>query len=272
MPTLLSVAVQNTFIKAGANLTAQLAAQWHADNPPPLDRQRILEFAVFGFVGALVGFKWHGFLEDTFPTREAGSGLPRIVIVSPVTHAPGERAKEKDDDLPLHPMRAPSPAVGTPAAASAIATATSMTADLPVGGRAAAPSSSSSGPGIRWRNVWAKLVADQTVGLSFMITIFLFITNVARQPSLADVAAVIHDKLFGLVLAGWHIWPAVAIVNFLWVPVRWRVLVGSVVGFGWNIFLSIVSMRASTTAVSGSVPLGAGTGGLQAGGQQAPHG
>jgi protein Mpv17 len=246
MPTLLSVAIQNTFIKASANLTAQLAAQWHSDNPPPLDRQRILEFAAFGFVGALVGFKWHGFLEDTFPTREAGSGLPRIVIVSPVTHT-------HDKDIPLQPIKGNSNVPGAVADASS---------DLPVGGRAPPP-----GPGIRWRNVWAKLVADQTVGLSFMITIFLFITNVARQPSLGDVLAVIHAKLFGLVLAGWHIWPAVAIVNFLWVPVRWRVLVGSVVGFGWNIFLSIVSMKA-TAAATVAAP---GVGPPQAAGQP-PHG
>ncbi|KAH6689767.1 hypothetical protein F5X68DRAFT_230375 [Plectosphaerella plurivora] len=226
----MSVAIQNTLIKASANLTAQLAAQWHSDNPPPLDRQRILEFAAFGFVGALVGFKWHGFLEDTFPTREAGSGLPRIVIVSPVTHA-------HDKDIPLQPMKANAPG-------GASITGDTAT-DLPVGGRAPG-----SGAGIRWRNVWAKLVADQTVGLSFMITIFLFITNVARQPSLSDVLTVIHAKLFGLVLAGWHIWPAVAIVNFLWVPVRWRVLVGSVVGFGWNIFLSIHSMKATAAAVA----------------------
>ncbi|KAI0011845.1 Mpv17/PMP22 family protein [Xylariaceae sp. FL0662B] len=95
---------------------------------------------------------------------------------------------------------------------------------------------------INWRNVVFKVVLDQTVGFFVLLAVFLFITNVGRVPNLGFILEVWRQKIWGLLKAGWTIWPAVAVINFLWVPVRSRVLVGACVGFGWNIFLSIFSM------------------------------
>ncbi|CAI4212394.1 unnamed protein product [Parascedosporium putredinis] len=78
-------------------------------------------------------------------------------------------------------------------------------------------------PDLIWRNVIAKLVLDQTFGLLASGCVFLICTNIAR--------------------AGWHIWPLVAMCNYLWVPVRSRVLVAVFVGFGWSIFLSIFARK-----------------------------
>ena len=72
--------------------------------------------------------------------------------------------------------------------------------------------------------------------------------HVARVQRLGDILDIIGQKLFRLILAGWHIWPIVGLISFVWIPVRWRVLVGGCIGFGWNIFLSIVAV--STTPVS----------------------
>ncbi|KAI0156254.1 hypothetical protein BJ166DRAFT_352892 [Pestalotiopsis sp. NC0098] len=218
MPSMLSTAIHNTFIKAAANLTAQIAVQWSSAEPQPLDRQRILEFAVFGFVGAHIGYIWHHLLERQFPTHI----IPRVGPVLPVI-APGEKDKDVAIPLPLPPQ---------PSGAAA---------DQVPGAGPSPPATR-----VSWRNVVAKLVADQTVGLCVMISVFLVITNVARVPHLADVLAVVHDKLWRLLRAGWNLWPIVAMCNFLWVPVRWRVLVSSCVGFLWNIFLSLVSMGPAT--------------------------
>lgn len=239
MPSQLSTSIQNTFIKAGANLTAQVVARWQSNDPKPLDLQRILEFAIFGFVGAQLGYMWQCFLEDTFPTRttatisltslsasaSSSSAVPSVQVV-----APGDKDDAgKIELVPTSPHPHSHPHRGGPA----------TTTTGPGEGPMLDPRNA---PGIRWRNVWAKLIADQTVGISLMITIFLIITNIARQPTFGDVLVIIRQKLFGLVRAGWHIWPAVAIINFIWVPVRWRVLISSFVGFGWNIFLSVFSM------------------------------
>ncbi|KAH6654039.1 hypothetical protein BKA67DRAFT_564022 [Truncatella angustata] len=205
MPSMIQTAIHNTFIKAAANLTAQLAVQWTTTaERQPLDLQRILEFAVFGFVGAHIGYAWHLFLERQFPTHT----IPKVG--QPPVIAPGEKDKDVAITIP-----APAPAAGQAGGATAK---------------------------LSWRNVVAKLIADQTVGLCVMISTFLIITNIARVPHFVDVFGVIEEKLWRLVRAGWNLWPIVAMCNFLWVPVRWRVIVSSCVGFLWNIFLSVVSM------------------------------
>ncbi|KAK8051642.1 hypothetical protein PG993_003027 [Apiospora rasikravindrae] len=242
MPSLLATALQNTCIKAAANLTAQLASRWHAEGTPePLDKQRILEFAFFGFIGALIGYEWHHGLERHFPTRTR-------------TFKRRHRPTASDN---LEKGRDPEEKPAVPGAASG-------------------SSSSSNGGGgssgdlkINYRNVAAKLLLDQTISLSLMITLFLIVTNILRLPTLALVFGVVRRKLWGLLRAGWTIWPAVGLVNFLWVPVRSRVLVASCVGFGWNIFLSIMAARhaeehrtmgLSAVGVGGAAAAGAGMG------------
>lgn len=211
MPSMLATALQNTCIKAAANLTAQLASRWHAEGTPePLDKQRILEFAFFGFIGALIGYEWHHGLERHFPTR---------------TRTFKQRRPAAGDNLEKGRDPEEKPAV-------------------PESGGGGSGSGSSGGDlKISYRNVAAKLVLDQTISLSLMITLFLIITNILRLPTLALVFGVVRRKLWGLLRAGWTIWPAVGLVNFIWVPVRSRVLVASCVGFGWNIFLSVMAAR-----------------------------
>lgn len=47
------------------------------------------------------------------------------------------------------------------------------------------------------------------------------------------------QESFGIFKAGLKLWPAVSIVNFAAVPVENRVLVGSLAGVVWNIYLSL---------------------------------
>ncbi|KAK9421385.1 putative Amine oxidase domain-containing protein [Seiridium unicorne] len=166
MPSMLTTAIHNTFIKGAANLTAQLAVQWNATDPQPLDLQRILEFAIFGFIGAHIGYIWHHFLEHQFPTHT----IPHVG--QPPVIAPGE--KDKDASAPLPPPPA-------------------STADQGSGGGATK---------VSWKNVMAKVIADQTVGLCVMITTFLIITNIARVPHLVDVFQVVEEKLWRLCIVG----------------------------------------------------------------------
>lgn len=40
-------------------------------------------------------------------------------------------------------------------------------------------------------------------------------------------------------VAGYKLWPAVSLISFTLVPVERRTLVGSLVGFGWGVFLAL---------------------------------
>ena len=238
---MLSTACQNAVLKGAANLTAQVTANWHATQFVPIDRQRILEFAIYGFVGANINYVWQDFLERTFPTRRAAAAHQK-------QHFRPAPVGDKDDGGKSEHHVIPVASIAPPSAVAA-GIGPSATSH-----HHALPSAAAKDGGISWFNVLAKLVADMTLGLGFLICILLFITNVARVQRFADILDIIGQKLFRLLLAGWHIWPIVGLISFVWIPVRWRVLVGGCIGFGWNIFLSIVAV--STTPISATAKPG----------------
>ncbi|PKS08640.1 hypothetical protein jhhlp_005027 [Lomentospora prolificans] len=200
----LRLACQGMAMKVSANLVVQGLAHRRSPETSPFDGQQVLEFALYGFIGSQVGNVVQYLLEDWFPTGTSQGGE-----VLPATMASGQIEK-KDDDSSLAGK-----------------------------GRTCLRIS----PDLIWRNVLAKLVLDQTFGLFISGCVFLICTNIARVPHPLMVVQVIEQKIFALVRAGWHIWPLVAICNYLWVPVRSRVLVAVFVGFGWSIFLSIFARK-----------------------------
>ncbi|KAL4875843.1 hypothetical protein BJY04DRAFT_200916 [Aspergillus karnatakaensis] len=104
------------------------------------------------------------------------------------------------------------------------------------------PSRLKGSPKTLWHNVLFKLVLDQTVGLFIMNTVFLVSTHAIRLSDLRLVIMEVNRKIWPLIRKAWKIWPACALINFLWVPVESRVLVASCVGFGWNIFLTLYAL------------------------------
>lgn len=61
---------------------------------------------------------------------------------------------------------------------------------------------------------------------------------VAPEYQQVPLLTVLQDTL-PLMMAGWKLWPAVSLLNFTIVPVNRRILVGSIVGLFWGIFLSL---------------------------------
>ena len=84
-------------------------------------------------------------------------------------------------------------------------------------------------PGLNWANILIKLLLDQTLGQLIINTAFLVCTNAARLQNAGLIAQEIQTRILGILFASWKIWPLVALVNFVWVPVEWRVVVASFV-------------------------------------------
>lgn len=202
----LLTAIRAFFLKAAANLTAQLVARWHAQElvPQPIDRQRILEFAVYGFFQAQLGYFWHIFLERLFPSRRAVE-----IPVSPT------KEKANDDEE---------------SRLSTEGTSVNLLEVL-----------RSSRRGVIWWNIAAKLLLDQTIGMFCFLSIFLAWTNFFRVQHISEIPAIWRAKIFTIIYASWAIWPWVMTLNFVLVPVEKRQLVSVCVGFCWNIVLSLLT-------------------------------
>lgn len=96
---------------------------------------------------------------------------------------------------------------------------------------------------INWGNILLKLLLDQTIGLFVTNVTFIVCTSATRLRSSQLILREIDARIWSILKAGWKIWPAMALINFIWIPWQWRVVVNSVVGFGWNIVLSLLSAR-----------------------------
>lgn len=203
----LSTAIRALFLKAAANLTAQLVGRWHAQDPipQPIDRQRILEFAIYGFFQAQLGYFWHIFLERLFPSRRSIDIVPLAV--------PKEKGDE-DEESRL----------------STEGTSVNFRDIL-----------KSSGQGVIWWNIIAKLLLDQTIGAFCFLSIFLAWTNFFRVQHVSEIPAIWRAKIVTILYASWAIWPWVMTLNFVLVPVEKRQLVSVCVGFCWNIILSLLT-------------------------------
>ncbi|KPM42958.1 hypothetical protein AK830_g3644 [Neonectria ditissima] len=209
----LRLAGQAMAIKVSANLVVQLLMRWNdASSRAWLDWQQVGEFALYGLMGSQVGNVIQFLLEDWFPTRNAPVGGLLPDTLGHVRQLEEKKTKADDDKASHEPPQ-------------------SWRAYFRIG------------DDVSYRNVLAKLVLDQTLGLFISGCIFLTCTNFMRVPQLPMVLDVIRARIWPLIKAGWHIWPLVAVCNFLWVPVRSRVLVAVCVGFGWSIFLSVFAMR-----------------------------
>ncbi|CAM1504162.1 Fc.00g017530.m01.CDS01 [Cosmosporella sp. VM-42] len=216
------LAAQAMTLKVSANLVVQFLHRWESWQDPkqpsiPFDWQQVLEFAMYGLFGSQIGNIVQFILEDWFPTRNAPVGqlLPDTLGQARHLQQLQDEKKQKQDDV--------------------------VVSDGTTGRRWL--NSLKVSPDVSWRNVLAKLVLDQTLGLFISGSVFLICTNIARVTHPLLVVPVIRERIWTLIKAGWHIWPLVAICNFLWVPVRSRVLVAVFVGFGWSIFLSVFAAR-----------------------------
>jgi protein Mpv17 len=109
-------------------------------------------------------------------------------------------------------------------------------------------------------NTVKKFMLDQTIGT--IVNTVLFIVGIGalkgkdRHAIFRDVDRVLlrfcfqerhgannKQDFWPLIRSGWKLWPMVSLVNFVLVPVDQRILVGSIVGLFWGIYLSLFVAR-----------------------------
>jgi hypothetical protein len=97
--------------------------------------------------------------------------------------------------------------------------------------------------------VLIKLILDQTIGALLNNLMFLaYIGYVNAPPAIPGktggpwvaVQREVQDKLWPIMIDGYKVWPVFSLLSFLFIPVDKRVVVGCLVGVGWNIYLSLM--------------------------------
>ncbi|KAF7165461.1 hypothetical protein CNMCM6106_001619 [Aspergillus hiratsukae] len=98
------------------------------------------------------------------------------------------------------------------------------------------------------KNTVAKVVIDQTVGAAINTVAFIMTMGLLRGQDFEVIKAQIHNPglmrrqdFWPIMLAGFKLWPFVSILNFTVVPADKRLLVGSLFGVIWAVYLSLMS-------------------------------
>lgn len=97
-------------------------------------------------------------------------------------------------------------------------------------------------------NVFIKFLLDQTLGAVVNTLMFLAFMGYANAPVTASgrlgaqeaVKQEVNAKFWPILLDGYKLWPFFSLISFLFIPVHKRVVMGALVGVGWNIYLSLM--------------------------------
>lgn len=98
-------------------------------------------------------------------------------------------------------------------------------------------------PGRSIRQVLKKVLIDQTVASPCVIFLFFVTLGALRRSSAAEIWAEMKDKALTLYTAEWVVWPPAQVLNFYFLPTRFRVLWDNTISLGYDVYTSAVINR-----------------------------
>ncbi|KAH7021952.1 hypothetical protein EDB80DRAFT_693882 [Ilyonectria destructans] len=218
MPPILSVTLLNTILAATSSLLAQALTWYRTNQPLIIDWAPVAQFIIWTIISTPPNYLWQDYLEQTFPAY----------------HAAAEKARRSDDKA-VDGMIAKVDLVE---------------------------------PKFNVRNALVKTMLDQTAGAAvntFLFSVFIHALKAAMtrpagleasgqtvafsfSGSVVDydrvdwslVLARAQAEFFPLLMAGWKLWPAVSLINFVFIKtVEGRNLLSGLAGVGWGIYMSL---------------------------------
>ncbi|KAI4491067.1 hypothetical protein M0802_010484 [Mischocyttarus mexicanus] len=88
--------------------------------------------------------------------------------------------------------------------------------------------------------VLKKVIIDQLVCSPLCISIFFLTVGLLEGSNLSELNYEIVNKAHKLYLAEWIIWPPAQVINFYFLPTKYRVLYDNTVSLGYDVYTSQV--------------------------------
>lgn len=85
-----------------------------------------------------------------------------------------------------------------------------------------------------------KVLVDQIVCSPLCIATFFITLGILEKASWAETKKEIKDKAWRLYAAEWVVWPPAQIINFYFLPLRYRVLYDNTISLGYDVYTSYV--------------------------------
>ncbi|KAK2586640.1 hypothetical protein KPH14_011687 [Odynerus spinipes] len=88
--------------------------------------------------------------------------------------------------------------------------------------------------------VLKKVVIDQLVCSPLCIGVFFLTLGILEKNSWSELKAEIASKAHRLYIAEWIIWPPAQVINFYFLPTKYRVLYDNTISLGYDVYTSHV--------------------------------
>ncbi|KAH0560985.1 mpv17-like protein 2 [Cotesia glomerata] len=95
-------------------------------------------------------------------------------------------------------------------------------------------------PGKTIGTVLKKVIVDQIICSPFYIGIFFITLALLERKNWSELKTEVKDKAHKLYLAEWIVWPPAQIINFYFLPTRFRILYDNTISLGYDVYTSKV--------------------------------
>ncbi|XP_072753558.1 mpv17-like protein 2 [Anoplolepis gracilipes] len=94
--------------------------------------------------------------------------------------------------------------------------------------------------------VLKKVVVDQLICSPLCISMFFLTLAMLENSSWAEFKDEVRKKAHRLYIAEWVIWPPAQVINFYFLPTRYRVLYDNMISLGYDVYTSHVKHNVQT--------------------------
>ncbi|KAG7211390.1 hypothetical protein KM043_010678 [Ampulex compressa] len=101
-------------------------------------------------------------------------------------------------------------------------------------------------PGRTLSTVMKKVIIDQLVCSPLCISVFFITLALLENSNWEELRSEIVAKAHRLYIAEWIVWPPAQIINFYFLPTRYRVLYDNTISLGYDVYTSHVKHDVQT--------------------------
>ncbi|CAL8111679.1 unnamed protein product [Orchesella dallaii] len=95
-------------------------------------------------------------------------------------------------------------------------------------------------PGRTFKIAMKKMLLDQVINSPITIATFFITLAVLEKSSAQEFIQELRAKSWRLYLAEWVIWPPAQLINFFWLPLKYRVLYDNTISMCYDVYTSYV--------------------------------
>merc|ERR1712170_144406 len=90
-----------------------------------------------------------------------------------------------------------------------------------------------------------KLLVDQLFMNPLITGGFIWINGISNGISIHNSMSLLKTDLPKLMLSAWPYWTTISVINFVFIPLNYRLLIIKLASILWNVFLSLFSKKVN---------------------------